>query len=556
MASGGALRRSLLEGLRLFGIPERAAACLATIQARRLRHQACRAELAGVGVPSGGGELPHPQAFLVGEAAGALSLRPGQELGGALRGAWSLAQQLITMQQCLHAKWPVSARMLSDHDQMMATLQVEERARCPERFVAPDGAESEERGAGSSDKEAFLAAVKDVHARLASGALPPEQLPELPAIDALCEKVSGSGLGADTYRLLVRTGSWLLGEQSGGAPEPLRGEVPDGAGGADVAESALDARRQQGGPSPRSQYNRGVRLLRGDGCKRSDGAAAEAFLRAAQRGHREAQYAIGVMFLHGRGVEQDQRQAVRWLMRAAEQNHAKAQYNMGLVRQYGIGLPRDLVAAAQWMSYAAEQGHRKALQSETLVTFGVGDWMDYDPNVIGADGVLGEARSGNRNAQYKMGAMLYDGDGVEQDKAEAAFWFMQAAQQGLAEAQYQMSRMLFFGDGVEQDEDYALRFLVLASEQGHMEAQHNLGVKLYFGENMGVDRQMAAHWFLQAAKQGLPQAQNNIGWMLVVGDGVQQNLREGRRWLEEAAGKGNIEAQMHINAIEGNVVGM
>ena len=50
------------------------------------------------------------------------------------------------------------------------------------------------------------------------------------------------------------------------------------------------------------------------------------------------------------------------------------------------------------------------------------------------------------HAQFRLGAMYYEGSEVKLDKALAGYWFMQAAQAGLGEAQYQISRRIWGSD--------------------------------------------------------------------------------------------------------------
>ena len=45
------------------------------------------------------------------------------------------------------------------------------------------------------------------------------------------------------------------------------------------------------------------------------------------------------------------------------------------------------------------------------------------------------AEQGDAIAQYNLGSMYATGDGVPEDRAEAARWFRLAAEQGLADAQ-------------------------------------------------------------------------------------------------------------------------
>ena len=51
--------------------------------------------------------------------------------------------------------------------------------------------------------------------------------------------------------------------------------------------------------------------------------------------------------------------------------------------------------------------------------------------------------------------MYYEGEGIEQDKVKAVYWFTKAAEQGLFEAQYNLTIMYNNGDGIEQDEQKA-----------------------------------------------------------------------------------------------------
>ncbi|CAE7459076.1 esiB [Symbiodinium natans] len=219
-----------------------------------------------------------------------------------------------------------------------------------------------------------------------------------------------------------------------------------------------------------------------------------------------------------------------------------------------LGVERNLELAKEWTEQAAKRGHKKAIRSKGIKVFGVGPWLDYDPDEMGVERIVKEAEAGNTHAQFRLGSMYYEGEKMSTDKAKASYWFMQAAQAGLPEAQYQISRMLFLGDGVEADTEYAMRFLKLAAGRGHVESMHNLGAKLYFGDGIENDRRTAASWFLKAAQEGFPQSQNNLGWMLYTGDGVPMNTQEGLKWLEKAANAGNEEAQYHLLAVRGTMI--
>jgi uncharacterized protein len=61
------------------------------------------------------------------------------------------------------------------------------------------------------------------------------------------------------------------------------------------------------------------------------------------------------------------------------------------------------------------------------------------------------ADQGNANAQFNLGKMYDDGDGVPQDHAEALKWYLKAADQGNASAQFNLGKMYDNGQGVPQD---------------------------------------------------------------------------------------------------------
>ena len=77
------------------------------------------------------------------------------------------------------------------------------------------------------------------------------------------------------------------------------------------------------------------------------------------------------------------------------------------------------------------------------------------------------AEQGHVAAQYNLGYMYDNGQGVSQDYTEAVKWYRLAAEQGHVYAQSNLSFMYLNGVGVLQDKVRALKWLQLAAEQGH-----------------------------------------------------------------------------------------
>ena len=75
------------------------------------------------------------------------------------------------------------------------------------------------------------------------------------------------------------------------------------------------------------------------------------------------------------------------------------------------------------------------------------------------------------------------------------------AEQGDAEAQFHLGFMYDNGNGVLQEYAEAVRWYRLAAEQGHAQAQNNLGVRYGTGQGIQQDDVLAHMWFNLAASR-------------------------------------------------------
>ena len=112
------------------------------------------------------------------------------------------------------------------------------------------------------------------------------------------------------------------------------------------------------------------------------------------------------------------------------------------------------------------------------------------------------AKQGNAKAQYNLGGMYYNGQGVRKDYAQAVQWYRKAAEQGNAKAQYNLGVMYEKGQGVRKDYVEAVRWYRKAAEQGIAEAQFNLGVKYANGQGVRQNYKIAKEWFGKACDNG------------------------------------------------------
>jgi TPR repeat protein len=98
---------------------------------------------------------------------------------------------------------------------------------------------------------------------------------------------------------------------------------------------------------------------------------------------------------------------------------------MGRLHHIGGAMKKDEEKAVQWYQKAADQGHPMA--------------------------------------QYALGIMYENGDGVLADKRTAAEWYRKAATRGVAHAQFNLGVLFARGEGVDKDIGQARRWLTEAS---------------------------------------------------------------------------------------------
>ena len=97
------------------------------------------------------------------------------------------------------------------------------------------------------------------------------------------------------------------------------------------------------------------------------------------------------------------------------------------------------------------------------------------------------AEQGNVEAQYELGLMYEQGQGVPQDYKEAVKWYRLSVEQGYAKAQSVLGFMYHKGHGVLQDYKEAVKWFRLAAEQGFAIAQYNLGLMYVKGKGVPKD---------------------------------------------------------------------
>lgn len=112
------------------------------------------------------------------------------------------------------------------------------------------------------------------------------------------------------------------------------------------------------------------------------------------------------------------------------------------------------------------------------------------------------AKKGDARAQFGLGVMYDEGQGVSKDKVKAMQWYRKAAEQGFSAAQFNLGSMYRDGIGVAKNDVQAVQWYRMSAEQGFAVAQYNLGLMYRKGLGVAKDDVQAVQWFRKAADQG------------------------------------------------------
>jgi TPR repeat protein len=168
------------------------------------------------------------------------------------------------------------------------------------------------------------------------------------------------------------------------------------------------------------------------------------------------------------------------------------------------------------------------------------------------------AENGHPVAQWKLGRIYADGDGVKADPYKAYQYFSQVAAKNaetspfLPQARFVANAFVALGgyhlDGIPNTEVKAdprragQLFRYAATYFGDADAQYQLA-KLYLdGRGAQKDPRTAARWLYSAANKGQHRAQALLGQMMVHGEGVPKQAARGLMWLTlavDASGQGD-----------------
>ena len=191
------------------------------------------------------------------------------------------------------------------------------------------------------------------------------------------------------------------------------------------------------------------------------------------------------------------------------------------------------------------------------------EWLKNGDKVKAVQTLEYAAEKGHLLAQWKLGRIFAEGDGVTRDEIKAFEYFRGIANRhaddnpDMPQARFVANAFVALGNyymtgipnsDIKADPDRAREmFAYAASYFRDPDAQYHLARLYLDGNGAPKDPRTAARWFGLSAQKGQCQAQAMLGAMLFQGDHVPRQAARGLMWLALAKDSAPAEQQGWIN---------
>jgi TPR repeat protein len=246
---------------------------------------------------------------------------------------------------------------------------------------------------------------------------------------------------------------------------------------------------------------------------------------------------------------------IRWVNQRRTGHVARRARNVCLALAICTALGLRLAAAGEadvstWFFHApvhvddVRQLKRSATKGEVSAQLAYAKYLfDHGGKPLAIFWLTEANNQGNEQAEYLLGLLYAQGDGVAQDPDQSRYFLGKAADQNYGPAQYALGEMLLnaeFDDSDQQgNQDKALKakisrgvsLLQRSATAGYAPAQYRLGLMYYNGEGVETDRRAALRAFVQAADQGVAAAAFMAARCYASGAGTRKDADAAKRYL-------------------------
>lgn len=166
------------------------------------------------------------------------------------------------------------------------------------------------------------------------------------------------------------------------------------------------------------------------------------------------------------------------------------------------------------------------------------------------------AEEGHAVAQYNVAMMYANGEGVNVDYQQSAYWFLKSANQRFAPAQYRLGELRYFGmGGFAPDPRAASRWFEAAAAQGDPDGCMNLAIMTGSGEVVPPDTGQALR-LIECARDGAHELAADYAEMLASSpDGRFSEAQSREYWDRQRQYWVDMAAQFGVREAEEAVTG-
>ena len=249
--------------------------------------------------------------------------------------------------------------------------------------------------------------------------------------------------------------------------------------------------------------------------------------------------------------------ALQLALPAAQAGDAGAAAFVGYIYGAGGQVPEDRDQSQKWVKKFYKHCKKLAFDGDPGGERGLG-WI-YQNGLAGYDQDYAEAAKWYRQAaeqndsyaQGGLGFLYHYGSGVRKDYGEAFRWDRKAAEQGNPVAQSELGSLYESGLGVAADNATAYKWYAMAGAQNNDEGRQGMERlrQLMTPEELDGAAKEAVAWYRQAAEQGKPFGLSGLGFFYENGLGVDQSYTEAYKWYWLAGAQNNAEGRQGMERI-------
>lgn len=331
----------------------------------------------------------------------------------------------------------------------------------------------------------------------------------------------------------------------------------------------------------KSHYLLGKMYMKGFGVTKDPIKGIGLITKAAKQDNVEAQMYLAKYYLN---EENNFKESFTWFKKAANLGNVDAQMFCATTYMYGAGtIKQNKEAARKYIIQAAKSGN--AIAQYELAKLFLNSRHSKN-RALGLLWLKKSAAKDNVGAQYLLGSMLFDGNGIKKDRAkavqllkkaasgqnkyagmvlgkyylslprthrnfkEALYWYEKSAQAGNAKAQNRLGQLYLTTWEEFSNPKKAVQWFSAAAEQGDKSAQLELAKMYATGTVVSKNETKAFEWRLRLAKEGDANAQRQIGMMYFQGIGVAENKALAVKWLTKAANNNDYIAKFKLDSVK------